>query len=560
MSRERRFPNRPSARAFVATLAASLGLAACNGCRTQASTAAPATPTPTLRVWVVSNLAGALEPCGCTKNQLGGIDHVAALFARERAAAPTSIAVAAGPTFFQEPSLDGARAAQDGWKAEAIASSLASLGVVALAPGYNDFAAGTAALASLAAASKASVVAANLAGPDLGFVASTSVRDAGGVKVGFVGVSSPKREGAPPKGVEIAEAMAALERGIGAVRAGGAQIVIGLAALPRGEALRLADRVSGLSLLVLGKPVDAGEANDAPAPPVLAGSTLVVETSNHLQTVGAVDFFVRDGSYAFADGSGVAAAEKALSLAKRARDLEGRLTTWENDPSVPRADVEARRADLERLRAEKARAETPPAPPSGSYFRFALREVRAELGTEGAVRERIATYYKLVNEHNARALAGKKPVPAAPGAPSYVGLEVCSSCHEAERKVWDRTPHARAYATLERDFKNFNLDCVSCHVTGYERPGGSTVTENAKLRGVQCEVCHGPGSAHVDEPTKKGVLKIPTPETCTGECHHPPHVEGFDAATKQVRVLGPGHGLPDDAPWPAWATEDAGAR
>ena len=45
-------------------------------------------------------------------------------------------------------------------------------------------------------------------------------------------------------------------------------------------------------------------------------------------------------------------------------------------------------------------------------------------------------------------------------------------------------------ATLTTQFKEFNLDCVGCHVTGYGRPGGSTVTHVEKLKDVQCEACH----------------------------------------------------------------------
>ena len=77
-----------------------------------------------------------------------------------------------------------------------------------------------------------------------------------------------------------------------------------------------------------------------------------------------------------------------------------------------------------------------------------------------------------------------------------------STCHEEARKVWDKTAHARAYATLSKEFKEYNLDCVSCHVTGYEKPGGSTVTLNDIARDVQCEECHGPGQAHAKAPKK----------------------------------------------------------
>ena len=100
-----------------------------------------------------------------------------------------------------------------------------------------------------------------------------------------------------------------------------------------------------------------------------------------------------------------------------------------------------------------------------------------------------------------------------------------------------------AYATLQKGFKEFNLDCVSCHVTGYGKPGGSTVTHNATLQNVQCEECHGPGSLHVKSPKKKDLIVAkPTPESCVSACHHPPHVENFDAAAKMKLILGPGHG------------------
>jgi hypothetical protein len=123
-------------------------------------------------------------------------------------------------------------------------------------------------------------------------------------------------------------------------------------------------------------------------------------------------------------------------------------------------------------------------------------------------------------------------------------VDVCSSCHPGARTVWNATPHARAYATLSSQFKEFNLECVSCHVTGYEKPGGSTVTHVAGLEDVQCEVCHGPGSKHVARPTDPSLMPgVPAASSCL-QCHHPPHVEQFDAAARMKDILGPGHGLP----------------
>src|SRR4051794_17543915 len=65
-------------------LALSLGcfMTACQGCR---GPTAPGTPdsasaeSPSARLYLVSDLAGALEPCGCVKDQLGGMDHFGGL-------------------------------------------------------------------------------------------------------------------------------------------------------------------------------------------------------------------------------------------------------------------------------------------------------------------------------------------------------------------------------------------------------------------------------------------------------------------------------------------------
>src|SRR4051794_20369668 len=127
----------------------SASTAACEGCRSSssgsaatsaqsASAQADATApvgAPTVRLYLVSDLAGALEPCGCTRDQLGGVDHLAAWLRGEQAKAPASAIVSAGPLFFMEPTLRADHAAQDIAKAETIAASFKSLGLAAFSPG-----------------------------------------------------------------------------------------------------------------------------------------------------------------------------------------------------------------------------------------------------------------------------------------------------------------------------------------------------------------------------------------------------------------------------------------
>ncbi|MBK8253492.1 MAG: hypothetical protein IPK82_12600 [Polyangiaceae bacterium] len=533
------------------TLLFSAGGAACQGCQPGPPASAGdlgATPDkPTLRLYAISSVAGALEPCGCSKDQLGGIHYAAAFIAAEKAAAPNAWVLGAGPLFFMDPDLRTDDRQQTLWKAEAIAQASKHMGLTAFVPGLNDWAGGADTLTQLGTATGGALLAGNLEG--VAGAVPTLLKEISGVKVGLFGLADPKdKTGRTPPGVKALPINDGAKKAIADLKARGASILIGMVAAPRGEALRLADNFPELNVLILGKPVEVGDINDAPKPPILAGSTLVVETSNHLQTVGVVDLYLAKGdekaaAVTFQDAGGVAKAEELLALTARIRDLEQKLNGWEGNKDIKPEDLAARRMDLEKMRGEKAKLEGEQTPTKGSFFKYKLVEVRDRLGAEKTVFDQMATFYKRVNEHNKTAFADRKPTPPEKGQAGFIGIDACTDCHDEERKVWDGTQHAKAYATLQKDFKEYNLDCVSCHVTGYGKPGGSTVTFNDKLQNIQCETCHGPGSLHAKDPNKKGLITLkPAPETCTSECHHPPHVEGFDPAAKMKLILGPGHG------------------
>jgi hypothetical protein len=310
--------------------------------------------------------------------------------------------------------------------------------------------------------------------------------------------------------------------------------------MPRGEALRLIEAQPGFEVAILGKPFDEGEANDPPMSPLMIGKTLVVETPNHLQSLGVVDLYVRGQVFDFADGSGLEATERRLEIGRRLREIQTRL-----EQGGDAKDLAALRKDKEALEAELSKLPEGKPPEQGSFFRFQAVEVKEKLGTDKVVAGHIDAYYARVNNHNREAFKDLKPAPPAEGQPSFVGIQGCISCHQEEHKFWMSTAHAGAYATLSTQHKEFNLDCVSCHVTGYSKPGGSTVTHVDKLKDVQCEVCHGPGSAHVASPQDKAYFKKPTESFCATECHHPPHVHpGWSAAAAWSKIIGPGHGMP----------------
>ena len=517
-------------------------VAGCQGCRGSepATGENVASTEPTLRLYLLSDVAGALEPCGCSKDQLGGFDHLAAFIRSDQGKTP-KVVLSAGALFFLDPELSDDMRAQDRWKAETLADALKSLELTAFAPGHNDWALGGDTLKKLADETGAKLLA---TGMPIG--AASELVTVGGVSVGIVGVSDPKNlAGSYPDGVTAVTGLTQkVAAEVAALKQKGAGLFVTVVAMPRGAALRIIDEVPELHVMLIGKPLSLGSANTEQPPPEVIGKTLVVETANHAQAVSVVDIHLAgDGTVQLADAGGVAKAGQVNELSRRIRELEHRINGWESGGNVPAADVKARKDDLAALKRERDALQAEQPAPKGSFFRYRVHEVRGELGEDETVAKRMLAFYKQVNSHNKQAFADKKPLPVEDGQAGYIGVEACSLCHSEERAFWDKTAHAHAYETLQTDFKEYNLECVGCHVTGYGKPGGSTVTFNDELRDVQCEDCHGPGSLHEKNPEDKSLITLaPDPQSCIDRCHHPPHVEGFDAKAKMALVLGPGHG------------------
>lgn len=528
-------------------------LAACEGCRSPAgpdgsTPKGGAEATPAARLYLISDLAGALEPCGCVKDQLGGMDHFGALVTGEKDKAKAAATLAAGPTFFMDMELVADRRAQEISKAETIAASLKSVNLMGFAPGRNDWAGGPDTLKKLTEISGAPLLAANVVAKDVTPTKWTK-KKIGAIELGIIGVAAPDKAKVSLEGATSSPSADAVKAGVEALKKEGVQAIVVLAAVGRGEAKRIADANPELLAILVGSTGGGGDANTQAPPAERIGDVLVVETGNHLQTVATLDLYPREGASGgglvkFADGTGVERVRKREELSGRIDELRARIATWETDKSVDKKDIDARKTELAKLEAERDALDKAPPPATGSYYRYAMRDIREKLGGDEAIKAQMLGYYKKVNDANKLEFADRKPKAPAKGEPGYVGVEMCTTCHEDARKVWDKTSHAHAYATLSKQFKEFNLDCVSCHVAGYDRPGGSTVTHVDDLKDVQCENCHGPGSLHAAKPEK---VKIPVAKPGTDvclSCHHPPHVHTFDAKAKMEDILGPGHGRP----------------
>ena len=128
------------------------------------------------------------------------------------------------------------------------------------------------------------------------------------------------------------------------------------------------------------------------------------------------------------------------------------------------------------------------------------------------------------------------------GGSRFIGSDACQSCHPNEWNTWDQTRHARrAFKSLEEaerpKLRQFDPECIVCHTVGFKHPEGyndlprfkrqalakagptqvkdALAKHNAKLAHVGCENCHGPGSAHANNPNDLKVRALINPFRAT---------------------------------------------
>ena len=513
--------------AWILPLAASLAACTGHGCSREKGTETPnhVIERP-IRLYLIGGAAGALEPCGCVSNMLGGVDRVAGYLQATQGEALESHLAGAGPMFFMEPELKEKKAQQDQWKAQALADSFAALKLAAWLPGKNDWAAGEPFLADLVKRSGDSC---------LSLIGSADFRVVGkkGQEIAFLGMSAEK--------VGSAEIKSTLQALLAKPEVASARIRVVLTTLPRRDILRVVEELPELNAVVLGKAVDSGDSNDPGLGAELIGETLVLQPANHLTHVDVVDFFIGT-SKTFADATGIERNSRREVISGQLKELDERIAGISAD-SKDREGLQKQQSLLKKELSELAKA--PERDKSQSYFLYKRQAIETSIVPYQAVHDELQRYYLRVNDSNKLTYADVLP-PAANGTDSaYVGGAVCANCHTDAAQFWRTTRHYSAYETLSFQSREYDLDCVSCHVTGYEKPGGSNVTHNETLRGVQCEQCHGPGSKHVANPALAGMIqRMPTGSVCA-ECHHEPHVNAdwkFEA--KLPLILGPGHGQP----------------
>lgn len=529
-------------------LLATFGAAmlACSGDDERPDAAAPevpeaaAAPAPDLRLVVLTDLAGYLEPCGCTTRPLGGIDRMAASARALGREAPT-LFLTAGDLLFggDAHGVEGAET-QERWQAETLLSVLGELDFAAATPGPKDLSHGSEVFESLQQASEIQWLAAGLTSGGEGRAAAfapSMIRDVAGLKVGVLGVTDVLGGDLPAPYERRLPAIQAAREAAAALRAEGADVVVALVRANRREA-RAVGRLPGIDFVV-----QAGLDREEALPPSATADSWVVHGGRQGQHLLVVDLFRRgDGPYA--DASSWTRDVESARLRQDADDLRAQIERWAASAETNQAELASQRQRLTRIEAELAQTEAAPTvPPTGNAFVASLLELSPDIEGEESVRARVAAFSRRVNEHNREALAHIVAPPVPEGGAGYVGTATCSTCHPGARAWWDGHAHSDAYETLESQHKNYNLSCVGCHVTGYQMPGGATVSHHDQLRDVGCESCHGPGSLHVASAPDHIRRQVPA-GVCV-RCHNSDHSDSFDYEAYLRSVVVPGHGAPE---------------
>ena len=445
----------------------------------------------------------------------------------------------AGDLLFESGSRpNGQLLTQKKLKAQTLAQQEAMMGAAARALGPRDLALGG--QFAVDSAGPVPVLDAGVA-PVQG-ARATVLADAGPVKVGLFAAGFQE----DPKKTIAARAQE--------LRAKGARLVVMLA-IPRADgafaaaqAMLPAAKAAGVDLVVLGRLDDpASDLNrrDTAGPPLLA-------VEGHGQSLLRLDVHLGKGPLALAPTREDGAEDLKILDARIARFK----TQLEGHPER-KAQLASKIDELTKRREELANAPLPTPAAGSTWAQVSYVPMGEKIASNREGQRLVDTYDQAIADINLKEakLQPESCAPAAAREAAYVGVGACATCHDTEATFWSQTRHAHAYETLVAVKKQFSLDCITCHVTGWQQPGGvcridrtATGSPGIGPRGtgrqdVQCEACHGPGSLHADDPN--GVkMKESVPAAWCMRCHEPANSPRFNDAKYRPYIIGPGHGMP----------------
>lgn len=465
----------------------------------------PTSPPKKVTLFFSAEVRGFLGPCGCSENMRGGISRAAFQVAEARKAGTPVHLIDTGDGLFGSAQLPEDAVPQQERKAQALADSWKAMGLTLRATGPLDDARGAAFREGLKL-------------PELQ-AGTFKVLDGVGV------ISAPTTAAAQALGPQARKA--------------GARFVVALVPLPFEVLLREAIDASQLDLIVSSRSRDAFAAEESK---VAGGATKVAQVQSKGRSLLRVDVFVKgDERIEWLRGDG----ERDRELYALDQRIE-LLRVQVNEPMLNEELKALRKAKLEEIISRRALlAETPLPIPEGKAAATArFIPLESNYPRDPAVQEVEKKYDVDVGQINL-AWAKEKGMSCPPPTAErrgFVGTALCVTCHAEAQAVLNTTKHPNAYKTLVAVGKQHHLDCIGCHVTGWQQPGGvCRIDQTAGREDVGCESCHGPGDAHAKLPLKTNIARAVDPKTCVS-CHDRENSPQFDFDAYLPKILGKGHG------------------
>ncbi len=460
-------------------------------------------------VFITANLLGTMEPCGCSQAMRGGIAKIAKIVDDARASGAPVLLLDSGNSLFAQPAISLEERPQAMAKAHALAQAWHSMQLSLRAPGPSDDALGDEFRKGLKL-------------PELS-IGTWKMLQVGALHLGIVAAK------------DLAQARALSAK----ARRANSDFVIALVNSSLPELLKTAAPGSGIDLAVAAAQPEFSDGDRLVEAPLriarlsTQGRSLF-RINLTLATPGPFLWEASDSERAKA----VALLDQRIALNRAALDA----------PDLSAESRSVRATQLNQLierRAALAAQNQEAAPARGGLASAGFVPIESQITDAPTVKRIVEHANASIGEANlawAKAHGVDCPTPTD-GSPRVLGSEVCTTCHASAAVAWVASKHHRAYPDLVAAKKQFALDCISCHVTGWQQPGGvCRIDKTAGREQVGCESCHGAGSLHVSTAGKAPLQRV-TSDTCV-RCHDDQNSPNFnyEKYLEQIRV--PGHALP----------------
>jgi hypothetical protein len=506
-------------------------------------------------------IKGYIEPCGCQSDMLGGMARLTGLLMTYRAKGLSLLPLETGSLFFEELDLPEAKKKQAQLKAELLADSFKLIGYRAMGIGPYDLAMGRYTLNKLLQRSGMIGISSNLrelSSEKLVYPSRMILLTPNGHRIGLFSItgeaiSKPDHPVRWPKDywarhqLRLDPPEEAARREIAALQKEGATLIVLLSTLGRAQTEGLLSKVEGIDIAIDG---EEGEGVETP-PTRQAGRSLLLVGDKEGQKIGTLALYFAPK----APKSRWEPIETPQSRLLAIRELEKQIQSYraqakqmreQGDDFAPIAAVYEQQAQssLTQIAAIRAKQDAPPKlPTQGRPFLHNLLPLSGKIPDLPLTAKRMQDYEKAVQQANFEAMKQVKAIPFNQDGDFFAGAETCRACHAPAYSFWKKTPHAHAYQTLANKNKQFDMDCIGCHVVGWQQPGGLFDLRDPKnLGNVQCENCHSYAGLHARTAQKTKHLQRDVPASVCKNCHQGSHHPNFNYHDSLKKILGKGHG------------------